>query len=185
MTINEEDFVTDSIGRVRLFGIYQAIVDNTDDPLKQSRIQVRVQQPTGRTEVTGWAKPCLPVTDTANHPDHAPHLASQVAALLTTSSTSATGTAASGGSPAHTHSVSVTVPALTVVAKSGAGTLTHPHVATVSTNNLWNDKIEQSIASTAEHTPHRLIPAKGSTVWVMFEGGDPEYPVWMGVLSQK
>lgn len=27
-----------------------------------------------------------------------------------------------------------------------------------------------------------LVPALNSTVWVMFVGGDPNFPVWIGVL---
>lgn len=26
------------------------------------------------------------------------------------------------------------------------------------------------------------LPTPGSGVWVMFEGGDPDFPVWMGVF---
>jgi hypothetical protein len=26
------------------------------------------------------------------------------------------------------------------------------------------------------------VPQVGATVWVMFEGGDPAYPVWLGVM---
>jgi hypothetical protein len=26
------------------------------------------------------------------------------------------------------------------------------------------------------------VPRAGSTVWVIFEGGDPSRPVWMGIL---
>jgi hypothetical protein len=26
------------------------------------------------------------------------------------------------------------------------------------------------------------VPAVGDTVWVMFENGDPSYPVWLGVM---
>lgn len=28
------------------------------------------------------------------------------------------------------------------------------------------------------------IPAIGHGVWVMFEGGDPSYPVWVGVFGE-
>jgi hypothetical protein len=27
------------------------------------------------------------------------------------------------------------------------------------------------------------LPQVGSVVWVMFEGGDPSYPVWMGCMA--
>lgn len=27
-----------------------------------------------------------------------------------------------------------------------------------------------------------VLPGPGSGVWVMFESGDPDYPVWMGVF---
>jgi hypothetical protein len=30
--------------------------------------------------------------------------------------------------------------------------------------------------------PSTLIPGLNSTVWVMFIGGDPNFPVWMGVM---
>jgi hypothetical protein len=190
--INELDYAQDPLGRVRFYGIYEATVDSTADPLKQNRIQVRVKQPTG-TEVTGWAKPCLPITDTSNHPDHLPHLASEVAALLQAHGDhTVSGTTASGGSTPHTHTFSVTVSHTnnhTGKTPDSTNQLKHPHVTTVSTDRLWNDKIEQgieaSLVTKPEHTAHRLIPKQGATVWVMFEAGDPEYPVWMGVLSQK
>ncbi len=31
---------------------------------------------------------------------------------------------------------------------------------------------------------HPVPPKAGSAVWVMFEGGDPSRPVWMGVLPE-
>ena len=32
-------------------------------------------------------------------------------------------------------------------------------------------------------TPQVTIPAIGASVWIMFEGGDPNQPVWMGNLK--
>lgn len=202
----DSDYGLDPQGRLRFYGLYSAKVISVSDPLKKNRIQVQVYQTTS-TAVTGWAKACLPVADNSYHPDHLPHTATQVAALLTTQST--TVTSGSGGSPSHTHSV--TIPALTVVAKDSTKQLNHAHTTTksmVSTKGLTlnaplstTDSKETSAytaasglyapgtsstttsVKTPEHTFHRTMPAVGQLVWVMFEAGDPEYPVWMGVQS--
>jgi hypothetical protein len=34
-----------------------------------------------------------------------------------------------------------------------------------------------------EHTFHRSVPVEGQMVWVVFEAGLLEYPVWIGVQS--
>ena len=166
--VDVKDFMHDPYGRPLFFGLYEATVKNIQDPKKQNRIQVSVTI-TGN-EVTNWAKPLLPITSNANHPDHQEHTAAQIAALLTTSST--TTSDPQGGS--------VTIPALTVVAKSGAGTLKHPRKTAANTTQKWNDAQEQTPA-VAEHTPHRLLPKKGQKVWVMFAEGLPNKPVWVGV----
>ena len=176
MRYEDLEYGLDPVGRNRFFGIYEAKVEDINDPLNKNRIKVKVFQTTGQ-EVTGWARACTPITDNANHPDHQEHTAAQIAALLTTTATTVTSGAASAGT-AHTHSV--TVPALTVVAKAGAGTLTHPRKTASNTAQKWNDSQEQT-PPVAEHTPHRMIPYKGQMVWVMFVAGDPEYPVWIGV----
>jgi hypothetical protein len=159
----------DPTGRFRFFGIYEAKVVDINDPLKKNRIKVKVQQSTGQ-EVSGWARSCQPITNVANHPDHEEHTAAQIATLLTTTATTA----------ADPQGGSVTIPALTVVAKAGAGTLKHPRKTAANTTQKWNDAQEQT-PRVAEHTPHRLVPKVGQLVWVMFVAGDPEYPVWIGV----
>ena len=174
---NEQEYMLDPQGRPRFFGLYEGTVVDINDPLKKNRIKLSVTV-TGK-EVTNWAKPLLPITVNSNHPDHQEHTAAQIAALLTT--TSATVTSASGGSPSHTHSV--TVPALTVVAKAGAGTLKHPHKTTANTTKKWNDATD--ISTTEEHTLHRLLPKKGQKVWVMFVAGLANEPVWVGVQEPK
>lgn len=172
--LSPHDYMHDPVGRPRFFGLYEATVKNIQDPKKQNRVQVSVTI-TGN-EVTGWAKPLLPITSNANHPDHQEHTAAQIAALLTTSPSTVTSGSASGGT-SHTHSV--TVPALTVVAKSGAGTLKHPHKTAANTTEKWNDSQETN--TVPEHTPHRLLPKKGQKIWVMFAEGLPDKPVWVGV----
>jgi hypothetical protein len=194
----DSEYGQDPQGRLRFYGIYSAKVTNVTDPLKKNRIQVQVYQSTG-TEVSGWAAACLPIVDSSYHPDHTPHTATAIAALLTTTSTTASDP--QGGT--------VTIPALTVVAKSSTAQLNHAHTTTktmvnnslvVNSPTATTDTKEASLYTasgvyapdttttstslkTPEHTFHRTIPVVGQFVWVMFEAGDPEYPVWIGVQS--
>jgi hypothetical protein len=170
----DADYMQDPQGRTRFFGIYEGIVKEINDPLKKGRIKVQVTV-TGQ-EVTDWARAVLPITHNANHPDHQEHTAAQIAALLTTTSTSIT----------DSRGDSATVPALTVVAKGGAGTLKHPHKIVVNAIKKWNGSDAKTAmfndaTNTDEHTPHRYVPNKGQRVWIMFVAGLLEEPVWIGV----
>ena len=91
--MKDYEFNVDPEGRLRCYGIYSAVVTSIADPLKKSRIQVQVPTLTSVAN-TNWAKPCLPITANSYHPDHLPHTAAQVAALLTTTATSAVAAAA-------------------------------------------------------------------------------------------
>lgn len=150
------------------YGIYRGICVENVDPQKLDRIKLTVPQILG-SSVTDWALPCTPITNTAEHLDHQPHTAAQVVALLN----SHTGTTDSPGGPyAHTHTV-------TISAHSGnSNTLKHPHVT--MTDPLDRDGTEEGLTA-AEHTYHRNVPEVNQMVWVMFVGGDPDFPVWMGV----
>ena len=150
------------------YGVYRGICKQNEDPDGYKRIKLLVPQVLGNA-LSEWAWPCLPVTSNSNHPDHQEHTAAQIAILLTTTATTA----------ADPQGGSVTIPALTVVAKAGAGTLEHPKKTAADTDELWND--EQETNTTAEHTPHRLVPRLDQGVWVMFEGGDANFPIWIGV----
>ena len=203
----------------RFYGIYLGICVDVEDPDKDSRIRLQVPQVLGDNE-TGWARACLPVTSNSNHPDHLPHLASEVAALLqahathathATHSTTITSGAASAGT-AHTHQITISLAHDAHDAHTNNHTgktpdttwkLIHAHETIENTTQKWNDDQEQDLstggldidpveagfgtnrpsdpARVAEHTPHRLVPKLGQKVWVMFEGGDPNFPVWMGV----
>jgi len=204
--MNDQDYMVDPLGRLRFFGVYSAIVVNNKDPLNKSRVQVQIPGIVG-PNTTNWARACLPITDNSYHPDHNPHTAAQIAALLTTSTASASGADPQGGT------VTVTVPQLTVVAKSSTpgptNQLNHTHATTHSMitqvpgskNSYVADGIIQSATdtqeaskyangvtapdgtTTPEHTFHRAVPVVGQQIWVMFEGGDPEYPVWIGVQA--
>jgi Type VI secretion system/phage-baseplate injector OB domain len=148
----------------RFYGLYAGICTNNQDPDNAYKIKLKVPQVLGQEE-TNWAQPCLPVTDNADHPNHNPHTPSQIAATLTTASTTVSGSDPQGGS------VSITIPALTVTAKSGASNLVHTHVTS-------SDPLDDTVA---EHTHHRKVPNIGQRVWVMFIAGDPNFPVWIGV----
>jgi hypothetical protein len=150
------------------YGIYRGICKENEDPENYKRIKLLVPQVLGNA-LSEWAWPCLPVTSNSNHPDHQEHTAAQIAALLTTTPVSVT----------DSRGDTETVPALTVVAKAGATTLKHPKKTAADTDELWND--EQETNTTAEHAPHRLVPRLDQGVWVMFEGGDANFPIWIGV----
>jgi hypothetical protein len=166
----------------RFYGIYLGICVDVEDDQKDNRIRLQVPQILGQSE-TGWARACLPVTSNSNHPDHKKHLAAEVAALLLghgDHSVSVSGTTGSGGTPSHTHSFSATQTLSHTNNHTGNSlSLDHEHETAADADNKWNDDQETNL--TPEHTPHRLVPKLGQKVWVMFEGGDPNFPVWMGV----
>jgi hypothetical protein len=159
----------------QFFGVYRAVCVDNEDPIEKNRIKVKVPQILGEA-ISDWAWPCLPITSNADHPDHLPHLASEVAALLNTHTSHAVSVSGSTGSAtagtAHTHTFSATQ-TLTHAAHAGnSGQLTHDHEDS-------EDPIE---VNGTEHTPHRKVPNLEQGVWVMFEGGDPNFPIWMGVF---
>jgi len=169
----------------RFYGIYLGICVDVEDPDKDNRIRLQVPQVMGESE-TGWARACLPITSNSNHPDHKKHLAAEVAALLnahadhavSVSGTSGPATVSTFGS--HTHTFSATQTLTHTNNHTGNSlSLDHEHETAADTDNKWNDDQETNL--TPEHTPHRLVPKLGQKVWVMFEGGDPNFPVWMGV----
>lgn len=196
-------FNEDPQGRLRFYGIYSGIVAPGTDPLQKNRVLLQISMPTG-VAVTNWAESCLPIASNSYHPDHAPHTAAQIAALLTTTPVSVT----------DSRGDTETVPALTVVAKTATGQLNHPHVDTKqmvdasgksyivknapTSKTDPNEKSAYTATSglsapattstntslkTPEHTFHRNLPVVGQKVWVMFVAGDPEFPVWIGVQS--
>jgi len=169
----------------RFYGLYQGVCVDVEDPDKESRIRLIVPQVLGQ-EVTEWARPCMPVLANSNHPDHKKHLAAEVAALLnahgnhavSVSGTTGGATVSTFGSHTHTFSATQTL-THTENHTGNALSLDHEHETTTDTDNRWND--DQETNTVPEHTPHRLVPKLDQKVWVMFEGGDPNFPVWMGV----
>lgn len=171
----------------RFYGIYEGLCTNNEDPEKENKIKLMVPQVLGQEE-TEWAQPCLPVTDNANHLDHKKHLASEVAALLNAHATHATHsgswTTSSAGTPSHTHTVTYSLVHDAHTNNHSGKTpdttyyLDHPHEDI--TDTLDKDGSEDGNPA-AQHTYHRTVPNVGQKVWVMFIGGDPNFPVWMGV----
>ena len=161
----------------KFYGIYRGICIDNEDPENASRIRLKVPQVL-HTNITNWAYPCLPVTGNAQHPDHLPHLASEVAALLTTHtshSVSVSGTTSSNGSPSHSHTFNATQTLSHAAHAGNSGELTHAH----------EDSTDPLETNGTEHTPHRDVPNVNQGVWVMFEGGDPNFPVWVGVYTKQ
>jgi hypothetical protein len=166
---------------LRFYGIYRGICIDIDDPDKLNRITLQVPQVLG-IQVTNWALPCTPVTDNANHPDHKKHLASEVAALLQAHANHTdTVTTGSGGSPSHTHSITLALAHTNNhTGKTPDSTYRLNHAHETTTDFLDKDGSEDGLTA-AEHTYHRAVPNVGQQVWVMFVAGDPNFPVWMGV----
>ena len=65
-----------------------------------------------------------------------------------------------------------------VVTIGSGGTPSHSHSATV-TRAAASDPRD---TGPSQHTGHYKTPKLNDGVWVMFEGGDPNFPVWMGVF---
>ena len=172
------------------FGVYRGVCVENNDPENKNRIKLKVPQILGDS-LSDWASPVMPVTNNANHPDHKKHLASEVAALLNAHAThathSGTWTTSSGGSPAHTHTVTYSLAHDAHTNNHSGKTpdttyyLDHAHETDADEDNKWNDDLEVT-DEFPEHTPHRMVPAIDQGVWVMFEGGDPNFPIWIGVF---
>ena len=165
------------------FGIYRGVCVGNDDPENKNRIRAKIPQILGDA-ISDWAWPCLPVTSNADHPDHLPHLAAEVAALLTTHTTHASHSVSVSGTTggatvstfgSHTHSFSATQTLAHDAHEAHEGNdgeLTHGH----------EDSEDPLEVNGTEHTPHRKVPDLEQGVWIMFEGGDPNFPVWIGVF---
>ena len=169
----------------KFYGLYEGICAENDDPEGENKIKLQVPQVMGQ-EMTEWARPCLPVTSNSNHPDHKKHLAAEVAALLQahanhseTISTTSNGVPGVTGGGSHGHSITINL-AHTNNHTGNTLSLDHAHETDADEENKWNDDLEIT-TEFPEHTPHRLVPAVGQKVWVMFIAGDPNFPVWMGV----
>lgn len=148
----------------QFYGIYPAICKEIADPQTRYRIKVKCQQVWG-DKLSNWVEPCLPVTSNDHHPDHKVHTSPQVVALILDHS----GSTSSAGDPSHTHTV-------TFKHNPNSQYLEHPHITHPET--VYDQKKPDTHK---EHTLHRRVPKLDQVVWLMFQGGDPNFPVWIGV----
>jgi hypothetical protein len=172
------------------YGLYRGICKDNQDPTNHDRIKVAIPDLYGNDFITDWIPGCMPVVSNADHPDHKKHLASEVAALLKAHTDHTfSGNTGSGGSPSHTHSFSFTVAHDNNHSGKTPDTsnyLDHQHVDSSTNTNLpsGNKKdLYDTQDASPQHTYHRTIPNLNQVVWIMFEKGDPNFPVWMGVYS--
>ena len=64
------------------------------------------------------------------------------------------------------------------IAISSGGTPSHSHSATIGRAAATDPRDTGS----SQHTAHYKTPKIDDGVWIMFEGGDSNFPVWMGVF---
>lgn len=56
------------------------------------------------------------------------------------------------------------------------------HIKTITTSSESSpDAHAHTVSVNLDHNPHVRVPRLKQTVWVMFIGGDPNFPVWIGV----
>lgn len=55
------------------------------------------------------------------------------------------------------------------------------HTETLTTSSSGAPAHTHSISLNLSHTSHNKVPRLNQTVWVMFIGGDPNFPIWIGV----
>lgn len=183
-------------------GIYRAVCSQ----VQGNKIKVKVPQLLGEHVLEEWAEGCVaPGWKLGLLQGHAPHTdisiylpshshtvdvaatTSDTAAghthstdiASTTSSSATTGTAGTD----HTHTVD---PAATTSTLAGSHShTTDPAVVTSSLNGGGTYYQGTGVTSPHDHNhvQHQLTPKVGEGCWVMFEGGDIDHPVWMGVFN--
>jgi hypothetical protein len=54
---------------------------------------------------------------------------------------------------------------------------------TLTTSTLVDGTNDSAHSHTVTLHVHEIVPKVGQAVWIMFEAGDPDHPVWLGVLG--
>jgi hypothetical protein len=91
----------------------------------------------------------------------------------------------------HTNITNWAYPCLPVIVNGDHGYLETDGLSSGDTNTPNTGNAASYPSGTHNHTiahthniyltPHHKLPNINQGVWVMFEGGDPNFPVWMGV----
>jgi hypothetical protein len=56
------------------------------------------------------------------------------------------------------------------------------HTGTLTTSSGGDPAHTHTVGVSLAHSAHTKTPTVGQHVWLMFEGGDPDFPVWIGIL---
>jgi hypothetical protein len=60
---------------------------------------------------------------------------------------------------------------------------THTETYTTSSASVGNlGSHTHTVTLNSSHSGHTGVPHQGQSVWVMFEGGDSNFPIWVGVF---
>jgi hypothetical protein len=143
------------------YGMYRAIVTNNADPENRYRVKLMVPQLLGQEE-TNWAWPCVPVNWFSSGPT----------GPLNGSVFIKTPSHSDHVHAGHIHTVTTTggdpqggsVSSTGTAATGGAHTFVHDH-------NHDKFVLQDS------------VPRVGQSIWITFEGGDIDHPIWMGVWA--
>jgi len=135
------------------FGLYRGVCTATEAP-PSTRIKVKVPQLMGTAALEDWALACVPPG--WKYGVVKPH--AKIHDHVFTDND--TGDNAGG---------------------STTKTLIH-HADGESDGQLSNNKLPAG-TNPGGHVQHQLAPKVGEGVWVMFEGGDVNHPVWLGVFG--
>lgn len=88
--------------------------------------------------------------------------------------------------PTNKHRIRATIGQLFGTAVTGWIDACVPPVATLNHSSATTSTVTDTVGdSPHNHTvtvsAHTISPTVGQTVWIMFEDGDPDFPVWIGI----
>ena len=155
------------------FGKYRAIVSNVSDPEKRGRIKVSCPKIYGDFE-SPWCLPCVPypfrLEATSISTAVSPATSSGTSTATNTVSSPATSTATSTGTDVDGEPVDIDTQVNTNVNTS---------VSTNVSTNVTTD-VTTTVTTITTIEIIKPYPIVGNSVWVEFEEGNVDYPIWVG-----